>query len=170
VAGDSIGYVWGRRNERRKIPIENVKQRQTYYGVVNRYNQEFILTPYEQGNGASTVSFIEYLQVLHPDKKLLIIWDGASYHGSDAVQTYLNKVNQGLEEKDWKVTCLLFAPHAPDQNPVEDVWLQGKNFLRRHFFENKTFQQVKCSFFNFLNKKVFNFEKLGWYLEIPQPV
>jgi putative transposase len=171
VWGDAIGYVWGRQNERTEVPIVNVKQRQSYYGVMNLYNQEFILSPYEGGNGASTVvSFIEYLQVLHPDKKFIFLWDGASYHGSEEVQTYLKKVNQGLDEKDWKVTCRLFAPNAPDQNPVEDVWLQGKNFLRRHFYENKTFQQVKQSFFNFLNKKVFNFKKSNWYLEIPQPV
>lgn len=54
--------------------------------------------------------------------------DGASYHDSHEVQDYLNQVNQWLEEKDWKVTCIFFAPHAPDQNPVEDVWLQGKTF------------------------------------------
>jgi hypothetical protein len=35
-------------------------------------------------------------------------------------------VNQGLEEKDWKVTCLLLAPNAPEQNPVEDVAHIGK--------------------------------------------
>ena len=167
--GDTLGYVWGRRNERLEIPIKNVKQRQTYYGVMNLYNQEFIVTPYERGNGESTVSFLKYLQVLHPDKKLIIIWDGASYHYSEEVQTYLTQVNQGLEEKEWTVTCLLFAPHAPDQNPGEDIWLQGKNFLRRHFYENKTFQQVKQSFLNFLNKKIFNFEKSKWYFEIPQP-
>ena len=169
VGGDSIGSVWGRQNERTEVPIQNIKQRQTYYGAMNLYNQEFILTPYEKGNGENTVSFIEYLQVLHPNKKFLIMWDRASYHRSEKVESYLNTVNRGLEEKDWKVTCLLFAPHAPDQNPVEDVWLQGKNFLRRHFFENKTFQQVKGSFFNFLNKKVFKFEKPHWYL-IPRLV
>jgi transposase len=167
---DTLGYGWGRRNERLEIPIKNVKQRQTYYGVMNLYNQEFIVTPYERGNGESTVSFLKYLQALHPDKKLIIIWDGASYHGSEEVQAYLTQANQGLEEKDWKVTCLLFAPNAPAQNPVEDVWLQGKNFLRRHFYENKTFKQVKSSFFNFLNKKIFNFEKPKWYFEIPQSV
>ena len=150
--------------------MANVKQRQTYYGVMNLYNQEFILSPYERGNGASTVSFIESLQGLYPDKKLIFLWDGASYHGSEEVQAYLNKVNQGLDEKEWKVTGWLFAPNAPDQNSVEAVWLQGKNFLRKHCYENKTFQQVKRSFFNFLNKKVFNFEKSSWYLEIPQPV
>jgi putative transposase len=168
--GDTIGYVWGRQNERTEVPITNVKQRQTYYGVMNLYNQAFILSPYERGNGASTVSFLESLQVLHPDTRFIMLWDGASYHCSEEVQTYLKKVNQGLDEKNWKVTCMLFAPNAPDQNPVEDVWLQGKNFLRRHFYENKTFQQVKQSFFKFLNKKVFNFKKSNWYLEIPQPV
>ena len=168
--GDTLGYGWGRRNERLEIPIKNIKQRQTYYGVMNLYNQEFIATPSEGGNGENTVSFIKYLQALHPDKKLIILWDGSSYHCGKAVQAYLNTVNQGLEEKDWKVTCLLFAPNAPEQNPVEDVWLQGKNFLRRHFYENKTFKHVKSSFLNFINEKVFNFEKPKWYLEIPQPV
>jgi hypothetical protein len=60
-----MGYVWGQRNKRTEAPIKNAKQRQTYYGVLNLYNQEFILTPYAQGNGESTVSFIKYLQVLH---------------------------------------------------------------------------------------------------------
>ena len=168
--GDTLGYVWGRRNERIEIPMTNVKQRQTYYGVMNLYNQEFMVTPYERGNGENTVAFLKSLQALHPDKKLILIWDRARYHCGNEVQAYLNTVHQGLEEKDWTVTCLLFAPNAPDQNPVEDSWLQGKNFLRRHFHENKTFQQVKQSFLNFLNKKVFNFEKSKWYLEIPQPV
>jgi len=170
VWGDTIGYGWGRRNERTEIPIKNIKQRQTYYGVMNLYNQVFLVTPYARGNGESTVSFIKHLQALHPDKKLIIIWDRARYHCGKEVQAYLSTVNQGLEEQDWKVTCLLFAPKAADQNPVEDVWLQGKNFLRRHFYENKTFQQVKQRFLNFLNKKVFNFEKSKWYLEITQLV
>ena len=74
-------------------------------------------------------------------------------------------MNRGLEEKDWKITCLLFAPNAPEQNPVEDVWLRGKNYLRKRFYENKTFQQVKSCFFNFINKQIFNLSKMDWYLK-----
>lgn len=170
IWGDTIGFVWGKRNERTEVPIINAKQRQTYYGAMNLVNQEVNITPYERGNGENTVAFIKQLQALYPNKKLIIIWDGASYHDGHEVQDYLSQVNQGLEEKDWKVTCLFFTPHAPDQNPVEDVWLQGKTFLRRHFYENRTFNQVKQSFLNFINKKIFNFGKVGWYLEIPQPV
>src|SRR5512144_1894808 len=36
--GDTLGYGWGQRNQRTAIPIKNVKQRQTYYGVMNLYN------------------------------------------------------------------------------------------------------------------------------------
>ncbi len=73
---------------------------------------------------------------------------------SKEVKKYLDQVNEGIvEEKNWKVNCLLFAPNAPDQNPVEDIWLRGKDFLRKHFYENKKFRQVKNRFINFLNNK-----------------
>jgi len=138
LGGDTLGYGWGRRNERRAIPLKNVTQRQTSYGVMNLYHQAFTVTLYARGNGKNTVAFLTYLQRRHPDKKLILIWERARYHGGKEIQAYWRTVNQGLEEKDGKVTWLLFAPNAPDQNPVEDIWLQGKNFLRRHFYENKT--------------------------------
>ena len=53
-------------------------------------------------------------------------------------------------------SLVFFAPNAPEQNPVEDVWLRGRNFLRKHFNENNTFHKVKMSFLNFLNNKIFN--------------
>ena len=107
------------------------------------------------GSTSNTVAFIKHLQGLNPNKKLILIWDGASYHRSEAVQAYLNKVNENLEEQEWKVTCLLFAPHAPEQNQVEDVWLRGKNFLRKHLYKNKTFRQVKSCFSDFINNQIF---------------
>ena len=168
--GDTTGYVWSRRGERTALPIRNIKEKKTYYGALNLRDRDFVLMPRANGDGENTVSFMKRLQRLNPEKKLLIIWDGASYHDCGAVRAYLDEVNRGLEEKDWKITCLLFAPNAPEQNPVEDVWLRGKNHLRKHFHENKTFQQVKNCFFNFVNRQIFDFRKIDWYLKIPQPV
>ena len=45
------------------------------------------------------------------------------------MKTYLHEINPGLEEPKWKVTCMWFAPQAPEQNPVEDLWLKGKNWI-----------------------------------------
>ncbi|MFZ0256821.1 MAG: transposase [Gammaproteobacteria bacterium] len=167
--GDTTGYVWGQRNERTEVPIQNIKARQTYYGALDLYNKEFFLTPSDKGNGENTVAFIERLQALHPDQQLMVIWDGASYHSCEEVRAYLEEVNKGLEENDWRVTCLVFAPNAPDQNPVEDVWLKGKNFLRRHFYANKTFNQVRDCFVKCLNNQIFNFNKIEWYLALTEP-
>jgi len=162
--GDALGYVWGKRNERIEVPLTNEKERQTYYGALDVFTKEFILQPYDGGNGKNTVAFVKYLQRLRADKKLLLIWDKASYHRYAEMQAYLAEINKGLQEKDWRVTCLLFASAAPEQNPVEDIWLKGKNFLRRHFYQNKTFHQVKESFFHFSNHHLFDFHKLTWYI------
>jgi transposase len=126
--------------------------------------------PRESGNGENTVSFMKQLQQIDPEKRLMIIWDGASYHDCGEVRAYLDEVNRGLEKKDWKITCLLFSPNAPEQNPVEDVWLRGKNYLRKLFYENKTFRQVKNCFCNYINKRRFDFGKIECCLKIPQLV
>ena len=55
------------------------------------------------------------------------------------MKAYLGEINKGLDPDDWKVSCMLFAPRAPEQNPVEDIWLAGKNWIRKHFIENNTF-------------------------------
>ena len=156
--------IWGRRNNRIEIPILNERDRQTCYRAVDLYRKDFHVRCYDKGNSSNTVLFVKYLQRQCNGKKLLLIWDKAGYHRYSEMRSYLEEVNKGLEEKDWKITCLLFESAAPEENHVEDIWLKGKNFLRRHFYQNKTFAQVKKSFFNFLNRQFFDFKKLGWYL------
>lgn len=52
--GDTTGYVWERCNKRVEVPIKNIKERQTYYGVIDLYNKNFILKPVEKIDGKST--------------------------------------------------------------------------------------------------------------------
>ena len=161
--GDVCGRAWGKRNTPIVVPLTNVRQRQTYYGALNLLTHEFHLQEGVAGNGKTTGAYIEWCQTLYPDKKLLFLWDGASYHRGADLQEFLTRENAGLPEAEWKVTCLLFAPNAPEQNPTEDVWLKGKQYLRKHFAINKTFAQVKRCFSEFLNSLSFTSTKLGWY-------
>jgi putative transposase len=161
--GDTLGYVWGRRNTTIAVPIKNVKARQTYYGAINFATHEFQVCPYPKGNSVHTVEFVTYLRSLSPHAKLLLIWDGAPYHQYAEMKAYLRELNDGLDKHDWLVTCELFASNAPEQNPVEDMWLKGKNFLRRTFYKQKTFAQVKHAFLHFLQTTTFDFPKLTWY-------
>jgi len=161
--GNTLGYVWGKTNEKISIPILNERERQTYFGSVNCLTGEFYIAPYDKGNGENTVHYIKYLQEKFKNKKILIIWDGASYHRYSAMKEYLQQINMDLPPEEWTITCVLFAPNAPEQNPVEDIWLQGKNHIRKYFAENKSFAKVKNAFFDFLENRKFDFPKLQLY-------
>lgn len=166
--GDVCGKVWGQRNTAITVPMTNARTRQTYYGALNLLTHEFHLQEGTAGDGANTVEYIEWCQRLYPNKKLLLLWDGASYHRGAAMQEFLAHENVGVPAEDWKVTCLLFAPNAPEQNPTEDVWLKGKTHLRKNFAMNKTFAQVKRCFLEFFSGKTFASVKFSWYWPCPQ--
>ena len=78
-----------KRNETVAVPIVNQKERQTYYEAVDYFTKEFFLKAYPQGNGFYTVSFLKEL-LKHKDEttKLMLIWDGASYHFGTEMQKY----------------------------------------------------------------------------------
>lgn len=161
--GDTLGYIWGRMNTKISIPMTNEKERQTYYGALNIHTKDFHVSPFPKGDSVNTVTFVMHLRAIYPRTTLWFIWDGASYHQYADMQAYLQKINQGIPQEDWMVMCELFAPNAPDQNPVEDIWLKGKNFLRKYFYKHRTFAQVKHAFLHFLQTTKFDFPKLKLY-------
>ena len=148
------------------MPMTNFRERQTWYGALNCYTGEFIVSPYESGNTRSTVSFVELLYKTAPDARHLIIWDGASYHRSDEFRKYLSKKNEGLSKDEYKITCMFFAPNAPEQNSVEDVWLRAKTEVRRRFSEIKVFEDAKDIFERFLEDTRFFFAKTKAYISL----
>ncbi len=168
--GDVCGLAWGKRNQALEVPMTNQKSRQTYYGAVNFLTHEFHLQPFSTGNSENTVAYVKWLQEIYPDARLWLIWDGASYHRFSQMRDYLTTLNADLPENEWPVTCILFAPNAPEQNPVEDIWLKGKNWLRKQFAYNKTFASVKKCFFEFLQGGIFPSQKHNWYHPDPQVV
>lgn len=164
LQGDDIcNYLWGNSQEREIVLVSNERDRQTYYGALNLLNQEFIVSPYSAGNGENTVKFIEELKKRNPQKKLLLIWDGASYHRGEIMQELLIRDNFGKEPEDWSITCCLFAPYAPEENPVESVWLQVKSFIRRFHYICNSFSIVKKIFQFFFKFQLFNRPNLKKY-------
>jgi len=143
--------------------MDNFRKRQSYYAFVNLLDKQFQVYEYDKGDGVSTVDFLKRVRDFFKDKQIWMIWDGASYHKGKEVKNYLAEINQGLEEKDWKITLMDFEKNAPEQNPVEDIWLKAKNFLRRNFYRFTSFAKVKEGFREFLNNNTFQFKKYDWY-------
>ncbi|MEG4116163.1 IS630 family transposase [Microcoleus sp. N9_B4] len=161
--GDLTGYVWGQSKIRIEVPITNEKDRQTYFGALNYQSKEFHVQSHPSGDGKSTVKFIKYLQDKYKNRKIILIWDGASYHKYGEFRDFLLEVNADKEPDEWSITCILFAPNAPQQNPVEDIWLQAKNFLRKYWYLCRSFKIVKFLFEFFTNEHKFDFPKIHKY-------
>ena len=126
--GDVCGYVWGRTQERIAVPMTNERYKQTYYGAIDLQSHELLIQPYKKGESSSTIAFLKYLQSQYRESRIALIWDGASYHRSGEVKSYLHSVNQNLETQEWKVTCIRFALNAPEQNQARRCLAQRKTF------------------------------------------
>jgi transposase len=169
--GDVSGYGWSRRKKRVDVAVKSLKERQTYYGALDYLSKRFVVRDYSAGNENNTVAFLQSLQSLYPEAtRLVIIWDGVIYHRSAVVQQFLEQLNGGLPPEDWKITCVRLAPNAPEQNPVEDVWLQAKQFIRKYARLCKQFGSVKFLFHLFTHCQIFAFPKAFMYGYCSSPI
>lgn len=84
-------------------------------------------------------------------------------HRSTELKIYLYSLNQDLPEDAWAITCIRLAPNAPEQNPVEDIWLQAKRFIRKCYHLCKSFTVVQFLFEFVTHRQVFDFPKLSMY-------
>jgi len=45
---------------------------------------------------------------------MLLPWDGVRHHTGENMKNFLGEQNEGLAKSEWKITCELFAPYAPE--------------------------------------------------------
>lgn len=169
--GDVCGYGWSRRNQRVDVEVKSTRERQTYYGALDYLTKSFVVQEYSAGNEDNTIEFLKYLQSLAEEStRWIIIWDGASYHRSHKVKEFLAQINGERPEEEWKMTLVRLAPNAPEQNPVEDVWLQAKQFVRRYARMCRKFRSVKLLFRLVTHLQTFAFPKAFMYGYCSYPI
>lgn len=155
--GDICGYGWGDKKQRREIEIDNYKKSQTYYGALDCRNGSCILSRQEKADTKATIAFVKKLLALNEGKKIVLIWDGASYHRSEEWKEFLTEINSG---EDWKIHCLRFAPYAPEENPIENLWGQVKQLLRQLHCRCRSFGLTKKIFELFFRHQLFTMPNL----------
>lgn len=158
--GDICGYGWGNRQERREVPVENYRSSQTYYGALDCLNHHCIVKSYPRANSHNTIDFIEFVRNQCPSSKLAILWDGASYHRSEEFRAYLQRVNT---QEQWHIHCLRFAPYAPQENPIENLWGQAKHLLKQLCHRCTTFAMTKRLFEMIFDYRLFTMPNLTSY-------
>ncbi len=164
LSGDILGYLWGKTDQRISLPIINQRERCTYYGALDLLSRQVLVQAQEKGNTVCTVAYLRWLLAQFPNQRLLIFWDGASYHRSQGLREFLAEVNAGLAPEQWRIQCVNFAPNDPRQNPIEDAWLQAKTWLRRRVSGLRPAFKGMCALFEqFFRLERLDFPKVHMY-------
>ncbi len=127
MSGELEGYVWGTRGQRVEVPIVDERDRQTYYGALDLLSKRVLFGAYSAGNTKNTIAYLQYLRVQFPQQRLLLLWDGSSYHRSHELRRRPNPDERGSTHSAVADSLHSVWPNDPRQNPIEEVWLQAKN-------------------------------------------
>lgn len=79
------------------------------------------------------------------------------------MKAYLKDLNGNCPEQERLIHLEYFAPNAPEQTPMEDVWFAAKTWIRKHWFLFETFQQVTHQFVTFIHDFILETKKFEWY-------
>jgi len=161
--GNAAGYIWGPKKERAQVVVPNEQRKQTYFGALNAKSGRMTVQSHPTGNSERTIAFLETLRAQHPGQQIVVIWDGAPYHRSWQAKQYLDSVNGNLPPEEWKFICFRLAPNAPEQNPIEKVWLRGKETMRKLAGLCPSFERVKALFRLLIEHDIFKFSMLRQY-------
>ena len=80
-------------------------------------------------DGNATADFLAFLSYCYRKHRLLVIWDGAKIHQSEAVKSF-------LADKPGNIHLERLPAYSPELNPIELVWAYLKNTLANRVFLN----------------------------------
>lgn len=161
--GDAVGYGWCPRHERLSYPMSNYRERSTIYGGLDTVTGTCTVQFYAKANTDATIAFVNTLQHHYPQQRLVLIWDNATYHKSNEFRAYLNTINAGTTEQTRKVHCIHFAPNDPQQNPIETVWMQAKQYIRKKYLKSESFSTIKKIFLEYIQNHRYTGKNMDIY-------
>ena len=83
-----LGYGWAARGQRLWVASSSpgLSAKVSFYGLYLYNEAQVRLWPYPRANGAHTIDVLRRLRDEHPDRALVVLWDGAAYHRAGAVR------------------------------------------------------------------------------------
>jgi transposase len=110
-----LGYGWAQRGQRFWVASSSpgLSARVSLYGLYLYNEGQVRLWPYPRANGEHTIDVLRRLRAEAPDRKLLVLWDGAPYHRAQAVREVARRLD---------ITLMPLPGYSPDLMPVEALW------------------------------------------------
>lgn len=144
--------IWLPKGEYPKIDVAVKRDRRIVYGFFNPKTGKVHAFKTKYANSENTCLVLEKLASLYPGKKIVIIWDNASWHRSQFIKDFLSKTSHNF-------FLIQFPPWAPELNPQEHVWKAGRSAISHNVFI-KNIDDITDSFIDHLNSQLFNYKFL----------
>lgn len=83
-----LGYGWAERGRRFWVVSRSpgLSAKLSFYGLYLDNEGAVRLWPYPRANGEHTMDVLRRLHAEYPDRKLIVVWDGAPYHRANSVR------------------------------------------------------------------------------------
>ncbi|MFL5160872.1 MAG: transposase [Microvirga sp.] len=83
-----LAYGWAQHGKRFWVASSSpgLSARVSFYGLYLYNEGQVRLWPYRRANGEHTIEVLRRLRAEAPDRKLIVLWDGAPYHRAKAVR------------------------------------------------------------------------------------
>lgn len=152
-------YRWNKKGITPVISVKrNKRKNKSIYGGLS-LNLKKVFTHFcDWQNSDETIRFLEVIkkhwnkQTIKTKKRILLVWDNASWHRSKQVRDWLTD-NPGVIE------LMNFPPYHPELNPQEHVWKAMKQYLARlKRDEQADFDRILVKAKWFLKSKTFDYK------------
>ena len=130
--------------------VDRERKSQKYIGFLHESDGSVDLMRLDGGNTENIVKSLIKLTLEYPGKKIVVVWDNASYHSS-------KELNMKLEEiEDLKrIQFIYLPPYGPDKNPIEHVWNKAKNSISN--LQRADFEDTRDAFETFIRVTKFKY-------------
>ena len=110
-----LGHGWGLRGKRLYVASSSpgLGAKVSFFGAY-LYNEGLVrISPCDRANSETTMDMLQQLRDEFPERRIIVVWDGASYHRSRRV--FARAQELGIE-------LIRLPAYSPDFMPVESLW------------------------------------------------
>lgn len=141
--------IWLPTNSFPKIDVSNKRANRSIYGFLNIKNGVQHAFKKMRQNSDITVQILEALCKTYKGLKIVLYWDNAPWHRGKKVKEWLKK------NKD-KIRLEAFPYYAPELNPQEHVWKEGRSQVTHNKFI-ADIDKATDEFVDYLNDNLFKY-------------
>ncbi len=143
--------IWYKRGEEPIIEAKRKGESQNFYGALNMKTGQCTAMAVDKQDSKITIKFLKKLLKIYQDRKIFLIWDGASWHKSKEIREFLSETNKGKT----RIELFNFPPYTPEFNPQEHVWKALRQKITHNRLE-KDFSVLIKDCLKFLKKNNFS--------------